>query len=373
MDTNVNQGGWQDNDPAFASQLLLAAMVSAIKLREVELESMDITDDGGYESQIAEARNETLCRIDAAISAITGRPAVAAERPPAVPAVAAAPAQISAVVASAAAEVPVVVTPVAPAAAIPPAVAPAAPPAAGLDVKSAQGQNRTTKTKWADVLPYIRFRYERAREMLPASGTVYEMGCGIGVGLNYLATSRTDLTFVGLDNSQEALTFGRHHFGGTANLTLQYTPDFASVATTIAPHSFLVALEVIEHLNDEQLDFFKRTIMQNVDEAVFSFPYNEQNIEGTNHLQSIDIYTIFEIFPGFRTLFMRRNSIKFIGHWKRSPLPHAVEPIHVRGEGEAIPRICNWDFVPNPTGKTAADAATKGLSPTDQDKVGALQ
>lgn len=211
-----------------------------------------------------------------------------------------------------------------------------------IDAISARGQNRTTKTDWSQVSPYIRFRYERARETLPVSGTVYEMGCGIGVGLNYLASCRPDLNFVGLDNSKEALDFGRHHFNGTANLTLKLTPDFASVAEAIAPHSFLVALEVIEHLDDDQLEFFKRTIMRNIDEAIFSFPYNEQNIEGTNHLQSIDIYTIFELFPGFRTLFIRRNSIKFIGHWRRSSLPHVVEKLGVRGEDDAILRLANW-------------------------------
>lgn len=211
-----------------------------------------------------------------------------------------------------------------------------------IDYKIAQGQNRTTKTKWADVLPYIKFRYQRALESLPASGTVFEMGCGIGVGLNYLAESRPDLNFVGLDNSKEALDFGRYHFSNTKNLKLVHTPDFQAVAETIDEESFLVALEVIEHLDNDQLEFFKRQIMQKVDEAVFSFPYNEQNIEGTNHLQSIDIYTIFEIFPGFRTLFLRKGSIKFIGHWKRQKLEYVVEKIGVRGEVTAIERLANW-------------------------------
>lgn len=211
-----------------------------------------------------------------------------------------------------------------------------------LDPKKAQGQNRTTKTDWSQVAPYIRFRYERAKELLPSSGTVYEMGCGIGVGLNYLATSRPDLNFVGLDNSKDALDFGRHHFKTTRNLSLQHTDDLPAVAKAIKPKSFLVALEVIEHLNDPDLEYFKRNVLANVDEAVFSFPYNEQNIQGTNHLQSIDIYTIFELFPGFRSIFIRRGSIKFIGHWRRSQMPFVGETLGVRGEEAAVRSIANW-------------------------------
>lgn len=211
-----------------------------------------------------------------------------------------------------------------------------------MDPKRAQGQNRTTKTDWSQVAPYIRFRYERTKELLPKSGTVYEMGCGIGVGLNYLATSRPDLQFVGLDNSKEALDFGRHHFGETRNLSLQHTADLAAVVRAVKPTSFLVALEVIEHLNDADLEFFKRKVLANIDEAVFSFPYNEQNIQGTNHLQSIDIYTIFELFPGFRTIFIRRGSIKFIGHWRRTSMPFVGETLGVRGEEAAVRSIANW-------------------------------
>ncbi|SMF57816.1 hypothetical protein SAMN02982989_0638 [Xaviernesmea oryzae] len=211
-----------------------------------------------------------------------------------------------------------------------------------MNPKLAQGQNRTTKTEWAEVLPYIRFRYERAKERLPASGTVYEMGCGIGVGLNYLATCRADLNFIGLDNSREALTFGRHHFKSTRNLALKHTSGLGEVAETMEEGSFLVALEVIEHLSDGDFEFFKRNILAKVDECVFSFPYNEQDIEGTNHLQTIDIYKIFELFPGFRTIFIRRGSIKFIGHWKRAPMPFVAEKMGVRGEDAAINSIANW-------------------------------
>jgi SAM-dependent methyltransferase len=210
------------------------------------------------------------------------------------------------------------------------------------DEKSAKGQNRTTKTKWSDVAPYIRFRYERTRECLPVMGTVYEMGCGIGVGLNFLAESRPDLKFVGFDNSVEALSFGRDHFASTKNMLLQHTPSLNEVAAHLKKHSFLVALEVIEHLNNDELEFFKRIILKNVDEAFFSFPYNEKNIEGTNHLQTIDIYTIFELFPGFETLFLRRGSIKFIGHWKRRVMPYLAEKLGVRGEVLAIEKIANW-------------------------------
>lgn len=210
-----------------------------------------------------------------------------------------------------------------------------------IDSQAARGQNRTTKTDWAKVPPYIRFRYERAAERLPAKGTVYELGCGIGVGLNYLATNRPDLTFIGFDNSAEAVAFGNQNFSATKNVSLQHTENLSAVAEAIQPGGFLVAMEVIEHLTDEELEFFKTTLMRNIDGAAFSFPYDQKNIEGTNHLQSIDMYMIFEIFPGFKALFLRRPSIKFVGCWKRVDRSYISEMMGIRGEREAISRIAN--------------------------------
>jgi len=206
----------------------------------------------------------------------------------------------------------------------------------------ARGQNRTTKTKWSEVAPYIRFRYERARERLPKAGTVYELGCGIGVGLNYLAESRPDLNFVGFDSSPEAVSFGAGAFKTTGNIRLLHSRSLADVEDKMLAHGFLVALEVIEHLDDREFEFFKRNVLQRIDEAIFSFPYSQKNIEGTNHLQSIDIYTIFEIFPGFETIFLRRGSIKFIGYWRRADRAYTLEPLGVRGERKAVAGIANW-------------------------------
>jgi len=205
----------------------------------------------------------------------------------------------------------------------------------------ARGQYRTTVTRWAFVPLYIRYRYERARERLPARGVVYELGCGVGVGLSYLARSRPDLTFVGIDMSEGAVEYGREHFGWIENLTLKALPDLAAMEKEMPQGCFLVALEVIEHLTDAQLIEFKTNLMSKVDAAVFSFPYDQQNIEGTDHLQSIDIYDIFEIFPGFETVFMRRHSIKFIGYWERRRRLYLREHLKIGGEDKTIPAIAN--------------------------------
>lgn len=208
----------------------------------------------------------------------------------------------------------------------------------------ARGQYRTTTTEWARVPPYVRFRYERARELLPRSPMpVVELGTGIGVGLAYLARSRPDLQFVGFEMSRGAVEFGRKHFGAIANLQLEAVTDVREVAQRMSYGSFLVALEVIEHLDDASLDVFKRELMARVDECVFSHPYAQQNIEGTDHLQSLDIYDIFEIFPGFETLFLRRHSIKFIGHWVRRPRGYVREHLGVAGEDKAIAAIANLE------------------------------
>ena len=206
---------------------------------------------------------------------------------------------------------------------------------------AARGQYRTTITRWALVPPYIRYRYERARERLPDRGVVYELGCGVGTGLSYLARSRPDLTFVGVDMSEGAIEYGREHFGKIKNLTLEALPDLATMEAEMPPGCFLVALEVIEHLNDEQLIEFKTSLMAKVDACVFSFPYNQQNIEGTDHLQSLDVYDIFEIFPGFEAVFMRRHSIKFIGFWERRQRLYLREHLNIGGEENTIPAIAN--------------------------------
>ncbi len=206
----------------------------------------------------------------------------------------------------------------------------------------ARGQYRTTTTEWARVPPYVRFRYERARELLPRNPMpVVELGTGIGVALAYLARSRPDLKFVGYELSAAAVDFGRKHFGAITNLRLEAVADVREVARRMSYGSFLIALEVLEHLDDTSLDVFKRELMARVDECVFSHPYAQQNIEGTDHLQSLDIYDIFEIFPGFETLFIRRHSIKFIGHWRRCPRGYVREFLGVAGEDKAIAAIAN--------------------------------
>ena len=210
--------------------------------------------------------------------------------------------------------------------------------------KAAQGQYRTTATDFTKVPPYVRFRYERAVELLPAEGHVVELGCGVGVGLSHLARRRPDLSFRGVDMSREAIEYGRHHFGDIPNLRLEVQPaELTELARGIESGTFLVALEVLEHLDDTTLHLFKTQVMAKIDGAVFSFPYNQQNIQGTDHLQSFDIYDIFEMFPGFETIFIRRKSIKFIGYWRRQTRTHVREHLGVAGEGDAIARIANLD------------------------------
>lgn len=211
-----------------------------------------------------------------------------------------------------------------------------------LRARDARGQNRTTRTEWSQVPPYIRFRYERARERLPEGGVVYELGCGIGVGLNYLAESRPDLCFIGFDNSKEAIAFGVQSFSHKPNLRLIYTPTLRDVEKAVSTRGSLLALEVIEHLDDQELEYFKRRILSCMDTATFSFPYNQKELEGTNHLQTIDIYTIFEMFPGFETIFIRRGSMKFIGHWRRMDRGYVGATLGIKGEEQSIARIANW-------------------------------
>ncbi|MEQ8726750.1 MAG: class I SAM-dependent methyltransferase [Sandaracinaceae bacterium] len=225
---------------------------------------------------------------------------------------------------------------------------------------AARGQYRTTVTDWSRVAPYIRYRYERARERLPATGTVYELGCGIGVGLAYLARTRPDLRFVGFEMSEGAVEYGREQFAQVKNLRLEVIGDVGALAHQLDPGAFLVALEVLEHLDDETLTKFKVDVMSRVDEVVFSFPYNQQNIEGTDHLQSFDIYDIFEIFPGFETIFMRRGSIKFIGHWRRAPRAYLREALGIGGEAKSVQAIANVEARRDPPSTTRRSGARRG-------------
>jgi predicted negative regulator of RcsB-dependent stress response len=73
MDTNVSERD-QDKQLASASELMLAAIASAIRLRDVEMDTMDVSEDGDHESQVAEARKDALLRLEEALSAITARP-----------------------------------------------------------------------------------------------------------------------------------------------------------------------------------------------------------------------------------------------------------------------------------------------------------
>lgn len=211
---------------------------------------------------------------------------------------------------------------------------------------AARGQYRTTATEWERVPVYVRFRYERAAELLPAHATVVELGCGIGVGLAFLARTRRDLDFVGFDMSEGAIDYGREHFGDIPNLRLEAAADLRELSNRIPHGSFLIALEVLEHLDDESLSVFKNEFMARVDECVFSFPYEQRNIEGTDHLQSFNAYDIFEIFPGYETNFLRRFSLKFIGHWIRRPRHYVATRLGVAHEERAIAAISNYDDSP---------------------------
>ncbi len=232
------------------------------------------------------------------------------------------------------------------------------------DRDAARGQYRTTQTEWSRVPKYVRFRYQRALERLPASGTVIELGAGIGVGLAHLARSRPDLRFRGFEMSDGAVAYGNEHFGDISNLSLEVLPDMPSLAKTLArarhpDQGFtLVALEVLEHLDNATLDVFRRDVMAHVDQVIFSFPYMQQNIEGTDHLQSFDLYDIFEIFPGFETIFLRRHSIKLIGHWHREDRSFVRECLGVAGEDKAIEAIANLD-APHGAGAIPAGSALK--------------
>jgi len=228
---------------------------------------------------------------------------------------------------------------------------------------AARGQLRTVQTEWSKVAPYIRYRYQRALELLPADGTVLELGCGIGVGLAYLARMRPELFFVGVDMSPEAIDFGREHFGDIANLQLEALPTLEEIEDRMPTGVFLMALEVLEHLDDAQIEYFRRKIMRKVDAAVFSFPYAERNIAGTDHLQSFDIYDIFEMFPGFETLFIRRHSLKFIGYWRRTARSYLEEPLGVAREVDAIHRLANVGGPLRPAQPSAADASLAGSTP----------
>ncbi len=211
-----------------------------------------------------------------------------------------------------------------------------------LDRSKAQGQYRTTETNYSKLSNYIKYRYDQAVYYLPENAKVYELGAGIGVGLAHLATMRPDLDFIGFELSLDAIEYGNSYFSDIKNLKLVHTPDLESVYQNMAPNSFLIAYEVLEHLDDEMLNFFKQKIMSNVSKAVFSFPYDQQNIEGTEHLQSFTIYDVFEIFPGFETIFMRKGSIKFMGHWVRRDRGEILRKIGIRGEEKAILRYANY-------------------------------
>lgn len=211
-----------------------------------------------------------------------------------------------------------------------------------LDRSKAQGQYRTTQTNYDKLRNYIKYRYDQAVYYLPENSNVYELGAGIGVGLAHLARMRPDLNFVGFELSLDAIEYGNSHFSNIENLKLVHSPDLESVYQNMAPNSFLIAYEVLEHLDDDMLNFFKQKIMSNVNQAVFSFPYDQQNIEGTDHLQSFTIYDIFEIFPGFETIFMRKGSIKFMGHWVRQDRREILREIGIGGEKKSILRYSNY-------------------------------
>ena len=88
-----------------------------------------------------------------------------------------------------------------------------------MDRKLARGQQRSTETDWSKAAPYLRFRYQLASRYLPETGNVIDMGCGCGVGTNWLAQKFPGLSFIGVDISKEAIELARHSFGNTSNLT----------------------------------------------------------------------------------------------------------------------------------------------------------
>ncbi|MGD9685933.1 MAG: hypothetical protein AB7U43_03060 [Desulfobacter sp.] len=207
------------------------------------------------------------------------------------------------------------------------------------DTGKPQGHYRTTETDWERVAPYIRYRYERAQGRLPLHGTVYELGAGIGVGTAFLARMRPDLNFIGFEMSKEAVDYGMGAFKGISNFKLVQASDILEVSAFLEQAAFLVALEVLEHLNDLQLDQFKSLVMPKLQECVFSFPYQQTEREGTDHLQCFDMWNIFEIFPGFETIFVRRGSIKFIGYWERKRRGYLLQPLGIGGEAAAMSRL----------------------------------
>ncbi len=201
------------------------------------------------------------------------------------------------------------------------------------------GQYRTTLIDWDSIAPYIKFRYELAERFLPKSGKVVEMGCGIGVGTAYLASKRPDLTFIGFDMAQDAIDYGNEYFRKYKNLSL-IKLDLDQTNEILKECNLLIALEVLEHLDNKSLIYFKETMMKNLNDVYFSFPYN-QNPLTPDHLQSYDIYKIFEIFPGFKTIFMRRKSIKFIGYWKREDRSYLLTKLGIVNENININNYAN--------------------------------
>lgn len=87
-------------------------------------------------------------------------------------------------------------------------------------------------------------RYKFASKLL--SGTVYDLGCGIGYGSRILADAGCDV--IAIDRSLSSIEYGKKHYG--CDRITWYGNDISKVSGSLPAADAAVAFEVVEHIND---------------------------------------------------------------------------------------------------------------------------
>jgi SAM-dependent methyltransferase len=124
-----------------------------------------------------------------------------------------------------------------------------------------------------------KLRIKFTADLIPANvKTLIDVGCGNGVFVNYLQTSRPNLDIIGMDRSATALKYVR---------TKKEQGDISNIQFPDKTFDCVTCLEVIEHL---PVNIYEKSLEQLAriakDYLIISVPYNERLEESYNQCPS---------------------------------------------------------------------------------------
>lgn len=133
--------------------------------------------------------------------------------------------------------------------------------------------NKVNKFLWNEHL----VRYISTKSILSGKN-VLDVGCGVGYGSHYLATSGSK-SVLGIDNSTTAISYAKTHFK-SQNLEFREM-DITDMKLEYKTFDAVIAFEVIEHLSEQEKFLLEiKRVLKNDGILFISSPNRESNPPG---------------------------------------------------------------------------------------------